>query len=62
MSSESRWQTGEFFLDQEAITELPLWVRERMAERVGRAVSAYFAEHPEEYEAFLKEREKQDTP
>ena len=41
-----------FLLNGEPVDDIPQWALEKMTERLSRAVSEYFAEHPEEYAQF----------
>ena len=47
----------KFFLNGEPIDRLPQEALDAMSERLSRVVSRYFSQHPDEYEAFLREQE-----
>ena len=46
------------YLNAESVKELPPWATDKISERLSRVVSLYFSQHPDEYEEFLKSREK----
>ena len=48
----------KFYLNGEPVETIPPEALDKMAERLSRVVSLHFAEHPDEYEAFLRSREQ----
>lgn len=42
-----------------AYEKVPAWAIEKMEKRLSETMSRYYAEHPDEYEVFLKGRKEQ---
>lgn len=55
---ESQEPPYRFFLNGEPVDVIPQEALDKMAERLSRVVSQHFREHPDEYERFLKSRER----
>ncbi len=49
---------NKIYLNGVEVKEIPKEALAIMSERLSRVVSAYFSEHPDEYERFLAERER----
>ncbi len=50
----------KFFLNGEPVDTIPQCALDKMAERLSRVVSQHFAQHPDEYERFLREKQRME--
>ncbi len=56
IKAESNEGTYKLFLNDKSVDVIPQWAIDRMSERLSRVVSLHFAQHPDEYERFLRSR------
>ena len=53
---------ARFYLNGEPVDEIPEEAKKIMSKNLTATVSRYFANHPEEYKAFLEDQKKNGRP